>query len=80
MTGTSTTGAALPTGTSDAGLANVAVAAGKKYFGSATDNPELTDTAYVAQLSNTNDFLQITPVRSRFDYNPRRLINFNTGQ
>ncbi|KAG6902860.1 hypothetical protein C0995_010745 [Termitomyces sp. Mi166 len=54
-------GTALPTGTSNAGLANVAVAAGKKYFGSATDNPELTDTAYVAQLSNTNDFIQLTP-------------------
>ncbi|KNZ73902.1 Endo-1,4-beta-xylanase [Termitomyces sp. J132] len=57
-------GAALPTGTSNAGLANVAVAAGKRYFGSATDNPELTDTAYVAELSNTNDFLQITPGNS----------------
>ncbi|KAH0585343.1 hypothetical protein H2248_008584 [Termitomyces sp. 'cryptogamus'] len=62
--GTPTDGAALPTGTSNAGLANVAVAAGKRYFGSATDNPELTDTAYVAELSNTNDFLQITPGNS----------------
>ncbi|KAG6812367.1 hypothetical protein H0H92_003178 [Tricholoma furcatifolium] len=58
-TATSTT--ALPTGTSDAGLSNVAKAAGKKYFGSATDNPELTDAPYVAELSNTNDFTQITP-------------------
>ncbi|KAG6821332.1 hypothetical protein H0H93_000193 [Arthromyces matolae] len=40
------------------------MAAGKKYFGSATDNPELTDTAYVAELSNTNDFLQLTPGNS----------------
>ncbi|KAG5634828.1 hypothetical protein H0H81_000566 [Sphagnurus paluster] len=53
--------AALPTGTSNAGLAVVAKAAGKKYFGSATDNPELSDAPYVAQLSNTKDFNQITP-------------------
>ncbi|KAG6867757.1 hypothetical protein C0993_011610, partial [Termitomyces sp. T159_Od127] len=63
-TGTPTGGAALPTGTSNAGLAKVAVAAGLKYFGSATDNPELTDTAYVAELSNTDDFLQLTPGNS----------------
>ncbi|GLB40266.1 putative candidate xylanase, Glycoside hydrolase family 10 [Lyophyllum shimeji] len=68
-TGTTTTsgtgtGGALPTGTSTAGLSVVALAAGKKYFGSATDNPELTDTAYVAELSNTKDFNQITPGNS----------------
>ncbi|KAG6812368.1 hypothetical protein H0H92_003179 [Tricholoma furcatifolium] len=61
---TTTSGTALPTGTSNAGLSNVAKAAGKKYFGSATDNPELTDTAYVAELSNTNDFTQLTPGNS----------------
>lgn len=44
-------------------LNTFAVAAGKKYFGTATDNPELSDSAYVAQLSNTSDFNQITPVR-----------------
>ena len=49
-------------GTSNAGLFNVAKAAGKKYFGTATDNPELTDTAYLAKLSNINEFGQITPV------------------
>jgi hypothetical protein len=45
-------------------LNTLAVAAGKRYFGSATDNPELSDAAYIAQLSNTNDFHQLTPVRS----------------
>ncbi|KAH7131896.1 glycoside hydrolase family 10 xylanase [Dendryphion nanum] len=46
------------------GLNTRAVAAGKQYFGSATDNPELTDTAYVAGLSNTADFGSITPGNS----------------
>jgi hypothetical protein len=46
------------------GLHNLAKAAGKKYFGSATDNPELSDSPYVAQLSNVADFGQITPVSS----------------
>ncbi|KAG6830867.1 hypothetical protein H0H92_014232 [Tricholoma furcatifolium] len=59
-----TSSTALPTGTSDAGLSNVAKAAGKKYFGTATDNPELTDVPYVTQLNNTNDFTQITPTLS----------------
>ena len=48
--------------TSNAGLFNVAKAAGKKYFGTATDNPELNDTAYVAELGNINEFGQLTPV------------------
>ncbi|KAF8896179.1 endo-1,4-beta xylanase [Infundibulicybe gibba] len=38
--------------------------AGKKYFGTATDNPELTDTAYVALLSNTQNFGQLTAANS----------------
>ncbi|KAF2787290.1 carbohydrate-binding module family 1 protein [Melanomma pulvis-pyrius CBS 109.77] len=38
-----------------------AVAAGKAYFGSATDNGELSDAPYLAGLSNTADFGQITP-------------------
>jgi len=42
-------------------LNTVAKAAGKLYFGSATDNGELTDAAYVAILSNTSQFGQITP-------------------
>lgn len=44
-------------------LNTLAQAAGKKYFGTATDNPELTNTAYVAQLENTSDFHQLTAVR-----------------
>ncbi|KAF2003528.1 carbohydrate-binding module family 1 protein [Amniculicola lignicola CBS 123094] len=46
------------------GLNTRAVAAGKQYFGSATDNGELTDTAYAAGLANTADFGQITPGNS----------------
>jgi endo-1,4-beta-xylanase len=41
-----------------------AQAAGKLYFGSATDNGELTDAPYLAELSNTADFGQITPGNS----------------
>ncbi|KAG8166687.1 hypothetical protein KVR01_002376 [Diaporthe batatas] len=43
-----------------ANLNQLAQAAGKLYFGSATDNPELSDSAYVAILSNKNEFGQIT--------------------
>ncbi|KAM3075594.1 hypothetical protein ACMFMG_007730 [Clarireedia jacksonii] len=42
-------------------LNTLAKAAGLKYFGSATDNGELTDTTYTAVLSNTSEFGQITP-------------------
>ncbi|KAK6207715.1 glycosyl hydrolase family 10 [Colletotrichum tabaci] len=44
-----------------ANLHELAVAAGKKYFGTATDNSELTDTAYVAMLKDSKMFGQITP-------------------
>ena len=57
-----TISSSLSTDTYNTGLFNVAKAAGKKYFGTATDNPELTDTAYVAELSNINEFGQLTPV------------------
>ncbi|KAL9072478.1 MAG: hypothetical protein Q9157_005080 [Trypethelium eluteriae] len=43
------------------GLNSAAKAAGLKYFGSATDNSELTDSAYTAVLDDTNQFGQITP-------------------
>ncbi|KAI0648972.1 glycoside hydrolase superfamily [Trametes meyenii] len=49
---------------SASGLHTLAKAAGKLYFGSATDNPELTDTAYVAKLSDGKEFGQITPGNS----------------
>lgn len=45
----------------NAQLHQLAVAAGLKYFGSATDNPELTDTAYTAILNDATEFGQITP-------------------
>ncbi|ORY11443.1 putative endo-1,4-beta-xylanase [Clohesyomyces aquaticus] len=46
------------------GLNIRAVAAGKQYFGSATDNGELSNSAYLSGLSNTADFGQITPGNS----------------
>ena len=45
-------------------LHSAAQAAGLLYFGSATDNPELTDTAYVSILSNSSEFGQLTPGNS----------------
>jgi endo-1,4-beta-xylanase len=42
-------------------LNTLAKAKGLKYFGSATDNGELSDTTYVSILSNTSQFGQITP-------------------
>lgn len=45
----------------NAQLHKLAVAAGKKYFGSATDNGELDDTAYTAILGDVDEFGQITP-------------------
>jgi len=40
----------------------LAQGAGKKYFGTATDNSELADGVYLIQLGNTTDFRQLTPV------------------
>ena len=42
-------------------LNTLAKAKGLKYFGSATDNSELSDTTYVDILKNTSNFGQITP-------------------
>ncbi|PIL33897.1 hypothetical protein GSI_03603 [Ganoderma sinense ZZ0214-1] len=57
--------AALPTATSTvAGLHALARSAGKLYFGTATDNPELTDAAYVAVLDDAQMFGQITAANS----------------
>ncbi|KAJ3557946.1 hypothetical protein NM688_g1204 [Phlebia brevispora] len=64
QTSATPTGTALPTGTSTAKLNTLAKAAGKLYFGSATDNPELTDTAYTAILDDNTMFGQITPANS----------------
>jgi endo-1,4-beta-xylanase len=46
-------------------LNTLAKAKGMKYFGSATDNPELSDAAYIAILSDTAEFGQITPGNSQ---------------
>ena len=54
----------MVTPSSTAGLHTLAKAAGKLYFGSATDNPELSDTAYVARLDDVKEFGQITPGNS----------------
>lgn len=43
-------------------LNTLAQSAGKKYFGTATDNSELSNTGYLAQLENTQDFHQLTAV------------------
>lgn len=53
--------APAPSGT---GLNALAKAAGKLYFGTATDNGELSDTAYTAILDNNKEFGQITPANS----------------
>ncbi|PIL35441.1 hypothetical protein GSI_02168 [Ganoderma sinense ZZ0214-1] len=55
------TSAPAPSGS---GLNRLAQAAGKKYFGTATDNSELTDTVYTAILDNKVEFGQITPANS----------------
>ena len=60
-TSTVGSGSPAPSGT---GLNALAQAAGKKYFGTATDNSELTDTAYTAILDNNMEFGQLTPANS----------------
>ncbi|KAI0696303.1 endo-1,4-beta-xylanase C precursor [Cerioporus squamosus] len=59
--GPSSTSAPAPAGT---GLNALAKAAGKLYFGTATDNGELSDAAYTAILDNNKEFGQITPANS----------------
>ncbi|PSR72566.1 hypothetical protein PHLCEN_2v11559 [Hermanssonia centrifuga] len=59
---TSTAGGSSPS--SSAKLHTLAKSKGKLYFGTATDNPELTDTAYVSGLSDGTMFGQITPGNS----------------
>jgi endo-1,4-beta-xylanase len=61
---TATAGSALPTGTSTAFTDTVAKAAGKLYFGTATDNPELTNTSYTTILDQVAYFGQLTPENS----------------
>jgi len=61
---TATGSSGLPTATSTAFTDTVAKAAGKLYFGSATDNPELPNAEYVAILDQEAYFGQITPGNS----------------
>ncbi|KAK1222862.1 hypothetical protein PQX77_014284 [Marasmius sp. AFHP31] len=60
-TTTTTTGAPNPGATSNAETNTAAKAAGKLYFGTATDNGELSDAPYVSMLRNTKYFGAITP-------------------
>ncbi|KIJ53830.1 glycoside hydrolase family 10 protein [Sphaerobolus stellatus SS14] len=46
------------------GLNKVAKAAGKLYFGTATDGPDLSDGTYVAISNNTDEFGQHTPANA----------------
>jgi endo-1,4-beta-xylanase len=62
--GSSTTTATNPGSTAATGLNAAAKAAGKKYFGSATDNGELSDSTYTKLLADTTQFGQITPGNS----------------
>ncbi|KAI0262787.1 glycoside hydrolase superfamily [Gloeopeniophorella convolvens] len=64
IVGTPTISGGLPGATSCAKLNAVAQKAGKKYFGTATDNNELSDTAYVNILKDNAQFGQITPANS----------------
>ena len=52
--------AAVSTAATGSELHTIAVSKGKLYFGTATDNPELTDTAYTAILDDNKMFGQIT--------------------
>ncbi|KAI0264342.1 endo-beta-1,4-glucanase [Gloeopeniophorella convolvens] len=80
--GTPTISGGFPGATSHAKLHIAAEAAGKLYFGTATDNPELNDTAYTAILDDRTMFGQITPANSMkwFDTEPERdVFNFTDG-
>ncbi|KAI0789869.1 glycoside hydrolase superfamily [Abortiporus biennis] len=63
-TGSPTSTAGAPGSTSTSNLHALAKSKGKLYFGSATDNPEFTDAAYMAILSDNTMFGQITPGNS----------------
>jgi endo-1,4-beta-xylanase len=61
MRASSITGLALCATTASAQLNQLAKAAGKSYFGTGTDNPELQDSAYLKITSSTENFGQLTP-------------------
>ncbi|PBL03603.1 endo-beta-1,4-glucanase [Armillaria gallica] len=62
--GTALVSASAAVATSKTPLNSAALAAGKLYFGTATDNPELTDAPYVAILNQKSMFGQITAANS----------------
>jgi endo-1,4-beta-xylanase len=62
-TSTTTASTATSTATSSPGLNTLAETSGR-YFGSATDNSELSDTAYTAILSESSEFGIVTPGNS----------------
>lgn len=62
--GTALVSASAAVATSTTPLNSAALAAGKLYFGTATDNPELTDAPYVAILNQRSMFGQITAANS----------------
>ncbi|KAI5120197.1 hypothetical protein M0805_006303 [Coniferiporia weirii] len=63
--GTPTTTSSGGGATSTAGLNSAAKAAGKMYFGTATDESEFgSDAAYAAILKETTEFGQLTPLNS----------------
>jgi endo-1,4-beta-xylanase len=55
------TAAVFSTPVAHANLHQLAIAAGKQYFGAATDNPELSNKNYTEILKNAQEFGQITP-------------------
>ncbi|KAK0223229.1 beta-1,4-endoxylanase [Armillaria fumosa] len=62
--GTALISASPAVATSTTPLNSAALAAGKLYFGTATDNPELTDAPYVTILNQRTMFGQITAANS----------------
>jgi hypothetical protein len=56
--------ATAPVSTSSAKLHTLATSKGKLYFGTATDNPELTTAAYTAILDDNTMFGQLTAANS----------------
>ncbi|KAJ8519061.1 hypothetical protein ONZ45_g3966 [Pleurotus djamor] len=63
-TPSSSSTSSTPPSPTPSGLHNLAVARGQLYFGSATDNGELSDIPYKTKLSDTDEFGQITPGNS----------------